>query len=345
MDEQLASKASESNLPKYYQTVEGVALMILMMGPDAGASILKSFSHEDVTNITRAMSKIEDVSVPAATAGIAGFFKDLRQHSGIVAGTRTNIADLLENALGGGLARDLVSEIYGDDIGLTAGRLEWIPADLLARELQGEHVDLQAMLIAHIKPKHAADVLKYYPEDVAHKVMYSVSRKTMITSTQVDTLLSLIKRIESNYLETRSKTLDGNGAVAGILNRFGGNKAAFFEYVRDLDAPAGDEIEERMVDFFTIFNQTIETLELINEVVSIEQWALALKGADDEHRDFIMGAMPTRLAGDLKTEMVRLGGVPAASVESARAEIMAEVRKMNNEGTISLSFDAENMVV
>lgn len=345
MDDKLNQKMTSKVPPKFCKSVDGVALMILMMGSDVGAKVLKEFSHAEVTKITRAMSKIEDVSVPEASAGIASFFKDLQRHSGIVASSRASVSDLLENALGGGLARDLVSDIYGDDIGLRAGRLEWIPSDLLAAELRDEHVDLQAMLFAHIKPKHASDVLSHYPEDVAHEIMYRVSRKKMITTTQVETLMELIERIESNYLQTRSKSLDGNGAVAGILNRFNGNKAAFFDYVRGLDEHAGEEIEERMVDFFAIFKQTLETLEVINENVEIDQWAMALKGVDDEQRDFIMGTLPSRLAGDLKNTIVQLGAVPGTKVDEARNQIMVEVRRLNNEGAISLSFDAENMVV
>ncbi|MGR5347539.1 FliG C-terminal domain-containing protein [Vibrio mediterranei] len=341
MDEQLKTEAEHA---RYYQSVDGVALMLIMMGPEVGAEILKSFSFDDVSRITRAMSKMEDVTVPEAKAGISGFFRDFQEHSGIVGGTRGYISELLENTLEGGLARNLVADIYGDDIGLKASRLEWIPADLLAQELQQEHVELQAMLFAHLKPKHSNEVLKHYDAELAHQVIYKVSQKEIITSSQVDTLIELIARIEESYLTTSSKTVDGVKATADILNRFDGNKSAFFEYVKEQDEQASEAIEEAMIDFFSLFRQSLETLEVVNETVTNEQWALALKGVDEDQKKYILNTMPSRLATQLNETMQRLGGVPMSKVELARVEILKAVRELNNEGAITLSFDSEAMV-
>ncbi|MCW0469541.1 hypothetical protein OH492_12700 [Vibrio chagasii] len=42
--------------------------------------------------------------------------------------------------------------------------------------------------------------------------------------------------------------------------------------------------EEAMFDFFTLFNQDLETINLINERVKSEQWAYALKGTNKDCR-------------------------------------------------------------
>lgn len=336
--------SSDSDNSRFSRSVDGVALMIRIMGPEVGAQVLKSFSYDEVKRITVAMSKLEDVSIPDAMQGITGFFSDFQAHSGIVGGGRSQVADLLERALEGGLAKDLVTDIYGDDICFLAERLEWVPADILAKELLSEHVELQAMLFAHLKPSHAGEILKHYPSDLAHEVMYSVSSKGEITSSQVDTLLDLIKRIESSYLATRSKNVDGVKLTADILNRYGGNKAQFFNYLKEVDQTRGDEIEDRMLDFVVLFKQSLETIEVINENVDAAVWAAALKGVQDEERDYILGTMPSRVADEVRSTMVRLGGVPKSKVEEARSEILQVVKRLTSDGSISISYESEAVV-
>ncbi len=329
---------------KFSRSVDGVALMIRIMGPDLGAKVLKSFSYEEIKRITHAMSKLEDVSISDAMQGIAGFFGDFQSHSGIVGGGRGQIAELLEKTLEGELAKDLVTDIYGDDIGLSATRLEWVPSEVLAKELMGEHIELQAMLLAYLKPGLSGEILKHYPSDLAHQVMYSVSGKNEITSSQVDTLMDLIQRIEASYLATRSKTLDGLKATADILNRYDGNKAQFFNYLKEVDESRSGEIEDKMLDFVVLFKQSLETIETINEDVEAETWALALKGVTDEEKDYILSTMPSRVADDVKATMTRLGGVPKSKVDAARDEILQVVKRMSNDGSISISYSSEVMV-
>ena len=67
-------------------------------------------------------------------------------------------------------------------------------------------------------------------------------------------------------------------------------------------------VEEAMFDFFTLFNQDLETINLINERVSLELWAYALKGTNKDCRLYIINSMPLRVSTELKENLVRIGG-------------------------------------
>ncbi|MGR5448609.1 FliG C-terminal domain-containing protein [Vibrio sp. PNB22_3_1] len=325
--------------------VDAVALMIMIMGPELGAKILKQFDFDEVTEITKALSRLEDVSVEQALKGITAFFEDFECQAGIVGGSREKVVSLLEHALGGDLAKDLVSDLFGDDLSIKARRLEWMPSEKLALALKAEHVDLQAMLFAYLKPTHAAEIMKHYPDEVSYKVMYSMSKRSAITSAQVETLNELIERLENDYLATRSKSLDGTSAVAGILNRYSGDKQEFLKYLQGIDKTASSKIEEKLVAFSIIFSQSDATLEVINSNVGNELWAVALKGMGEGEKEFLFNSMPSRIAADLKDQIVQKGPMPAAKVEQARSEILLIVRQLNADGKIDLSFGSESMVV
>ncbi|MBC7001610.1 flagellar motor switch protein FliG [Photobacterium sp. BZF1] len=328
------------NQPKY-QTVDGVAMLLLSMGEDIGSEVLKSFTHEEIKQITHAMSKTTDIKAKDALVSLTGFFDDFRKHSGILGGTRNYITNVLEKTLNGNLARDLVSEIYGDEIRSHAEKLAWIPPDLLVNDLKKEHINIQALLIAHLPLDYSSRVLEQYDEQDCHELILQISKTQVLTSGLMETLKDLIDRCKINYHSGGSASLQGSKVVADLINRYSGDKSHLFEFLHDQDKEVANLVEEAMFDFFTLFNQDLETINLINDRVSLEQWAYALKGTGKDHRLYIINSMPQRVSMELKENLVRIGAVPVSQVDKARKEIIDIVKELQTEGVITLNFANE----
>ncbi|CAH7052490.1 Flagellar motor switch protein FliG [Vibrio chagasii] len=324
-----------------YQSVDGVAMLVLTMGEDIGSEVLKGFTHEEIKQITHAMSKMKDIKAKDALVSLSGFFDDFRKHSGILGGTRQYITNVLEKTLNGNLARDLVSEIYGDEIRSHAEKLAWIPPELLVNDLKKEHINLQALLIAHLPLEYSSRVMDEYEEEECHALILQISKTQVLTSGLTETLKDLIDRCKINYHSGGSASLQGSKVVANLINRYSGDKSNLFQFLHDQDAEAAELVEEAMFDFFTLFNQDLETINLINERVSLEQWAYALKGTNKDCRLYIINSMPQRVSTELKENLVRIGAVPVSQVEQARKDIIEIVKQMQSEEIIKLNFANE----
>lgn len=325
----------------HYQTTESVALLILTLGEDISAEVLKGFSHEEIRVLTHAMSKLKDIQANDALKSIIGFFNDYSKHSGILGGTRQYITNVLSKTLDGNMARDLVSEIYGDEVRTHAEQLAWIPADILANDLRKEHINMQALLIAHLPLEYASRVLEQYSTDESAEVMYQISQTQVLTAGIAETLKDLVTRCRENYRSGGNQTIKGTKVVADIINRFNGDKAEIFEYLSVMDETLAGKVQDAMYDFFTIFSQDQETIDAINNEVNIQLWAYAMKGLNEDNRGFILNSMPNRLALQLKETIEQLGAVPLSQVEAARTEILTIVRRLHTDGKIQLSFSSE----
>jgi flagellar motor switch protein FliG len=99
-----------------------------------------------------------------------------------------------------------------------------------------------------------------------------------------------------------------------------------------------------MYDFFILSRQSETALTRIIEEVDVEQWAIALKGAEPAVRDAILRAMPRRQAQNFEDVMRRSGPVPISRVEQARREIMAQVKTLAEEGEVDITLFAEAVV-
>jgi flagellar motor switch protein FliG len=63
---------------------------------------------------------------------------------------------------------------------------------------------------------------------------------------------------------------------------------------------------------------------------------IALKGTSDQLKEHILGCMSQRGAEMLREDMEALGPIKIKEVEAAQQQIIAVIRQLESEGTISL---------
>jgi len=71
---------------------------------------------------------------------------------------------------------------------------------------------------------------------------------------------------------------------------------------------------------------------------------VALKGASDELKEKFFSNMSKRAAETLKEEMEYLGPVKLKEVEAAQREIVELIRKLEDEGVISIGGAGEEVI-
>ena len=148
-------------------------------------------------------------------------------------------------------------------------------------------------------------------------LLYRIANLSEISSDVIAELEQLIERSLS-VLTTQGSQVRGLKQVADIMNRFKGDRMQMFELLRSHDESLVDKIEEQMYDFFILARQSEEVLQALLEVVPLEEWVVALKGAEPELVKAITGAMPRRQAQQMETIKRRQGPVPVSRVAGSR---------------------------
>ena len=97
-----------------------------------------------------------------------------------------------------------------------------------------------------------------------------------------------------------------------------------------------------------VFDDLVELddreMQLVLREVSGERLGLALRGADNKVKDKITRNMSARAAEILLEDMEARGPVRLSDVETAQREILAIVKRMADEGTITLGGGGEDML-
>ncbi|GAB6261812.1 flagellar motor switch protein FliG [Photobacterium sp. R1] len=338
---------TETTNPADMQTLSSVdktALVLLGMGEDAAAQVLRYFSREEVQRVTRSMAKLTGIKSENAKVVIQRFFDDFRAHSGIRGASKDYLSNTLSKALGNDLAKGVLNSIYGDELRNNMQRLQWVDTDVIAKFISQEHPQMQAIFLAYLPPETSSEVLAKLPSEQHDELIYRVARLNEIDHEIAQDLHQLIDRCIQQVSGGHGASVMGAKQAADIINRFEGDRAQLMEMLKLHDEKVVSEIEENMFDFVILARQREATMDRLVQEISIDMWATALKGADLKLQMAIKQSMPQRMANSLDDEMAMRGAMPLSRVEKARQEIMQIVRELADAGEIELSLYQEQTV-
>jgi flagellar motor switch protein FliG len=146
-----------------------------------------------------------------------------------------------------------------------------------------------------------------------------------------------MERQFSGNQNLKSSNIGGVKVAANILN--------FLETGQDQSilgtiAQVDQELCQRIQDLMFVFDDLVELedreLQTLLREVSGERLGIALRGADTKVREKITRNMSQRAAEILLEDMEARGPVRLSDVEAAQKEILTIVRRLADEGAVSL---------
>jgi flagellar motor switch protein FliG len=320
--------------------VEQAAIVLLSIGEEPAAAVLRCLEREELLELTQVMSRMSGIKVDTVKQAVQNFFDDYRQQSGLHGASRTYLKRSLDLALGSDIANSVLDTIYGDAIRPKMARLQYASPKWLAEFVGGEHVQMQAVFLAFLPPALAGQILESLPAEGRELVLLHLARLDEIDRDLLQELEQLVERCLA-ALDTQSASVEGVRQVAEILNRLPNNRAGMVELLRAHDPEVVGKIELSMYDFYILSRQTEQTITRLLDEIPLEQWAIALKGAEPALRDAILIAMPRRQAQSFEDLMRRSGPVPMSRIEQTRKDIMAAVKELADAGEIEVQLYAE----
>lgn len=200
--------------------------------------------------------------------------------------------------------------------------------------------------MAHLDSDRAAEALKLLPERTRADVLLRIATLDGIPPNALSELNDIMERQFSGNQNLKSSNVGGIKVAANILNFLdtGADQGVLGE-IGKIDADLAGKIQDLMFVFDNLVDLDDRGLQTLLREVSGERLGLALRGADTKVREKITRNMSQRAAEILLEDMEARGPVRLADVEAAQKEILTIVRRLADEGAISLGgAGAEAMV-
>ncbi len=323
--------------PVYLSGRERAAVLMLAIGEEAAAEVLKELGPREVQTIGAAMAKVQSINRSSVVSVLDDLNSSIQDEVALGMNSEEYIRTLLVNALGEDKANGLLDRIFvtAETRGMDA--LKWMDARMVAELIKNEHPQIIAIILSFLEADHAADVVMNFSDKVRVDV---VMRIATLDRVQPRALAELDKVIESQFMgdaSAKSANVGGVKMAANIVNMLDSSvEGELMETVREVDS----EIGQRMSDLMFVFDNLIEVDDrgmqaLLREVES-ESLLLALKGAEGALREKVFSNMSRRAAELLKDDLDSKGPVRVSEVEGAQKEIITIARRLAESGEIIL---------
>ena len=324
---------------------ERAAALLVALGPEVAAEILKHLDEESVDRIATAMALIDRI-LPEDREDLSGeFLLELRRRRGHMSGGENRAREILRDAFGPERAEEILSKVTRSNIKSEFDFLKEMEPEVLAGFLREEHPQTIAVTLSLLPPANAASILTQFPPELSRD---SALRMARMKGLSPDAAAGIARSLKKRYREFLQKGqqrekaggLDTLLDIMGHMNMEGENRLM---HLFDNQNPVlAKQLRERVFTFENIVNLTnIEVRILLDEIKNDHIIARALKGAGDDIRFKIVRNMSQNRATDVVNDMNAMGPVRLAEVEEARGYIVSIMRTLNDNGVISIRRDGE----
>ena len=320
------------------------AVVLLSLGESQAAEVLKHMSAKEVQKLGLAMTSVGGISHDSV-AQVFDDFVDVLAQPGALGSADDYIRAVLTQALGEERASSLIDRILAGRNTSGLDTLKWREPRAIADLVRNEHPQIIAIVLSHLDPDQAADVIKVLPERVRPDVLVRIATLDGIPPTALNELNDVMARQFSGSQNIKSSSVGGIKVAANILNFMdSGQDEVILGSIGEIDDALGTRIRDLMFVFDNLAEIDDRAIQTVLRDIPSDKLAVALRGADPRVREKITTNMSQRAAEILLEDMEARGPVRLAEVEAAQKEILATVRKMADDGTIQLAAKAEAFV-
>jgi len=317
--------------------VERAAILLMTLGEQAAAEVLKHMDPKEVQKLGAAMAQIDNVTRQQVDEVLRHFCQTVQDETGLGLGSDEYVRKVLINALGQDKAEGLIDRIIqgGNTKGLET--LKWMDPRAVAEIIRLEHPQIMAIVLSYLEPDQAAEVLALFPERVRVDVTLRIASLDGIQPNALNELNDILEKQFSGNSNVKSSSVGGIKAAANILNFMDSSvEAEIMDSIKEVDADLGQNIQDLMFVFDNLLEVDDRDIQTILREISSESLVLALKGAEDALKDKIFKNMSKRAAEMLRDDLEAKGPVKLSDVEAAQKEILSVARRLADAGDISL---------
>ena len=317
------------------------------------AVLLMSLPQEQAAQL---MAKLEQREVEAVSIEIAklGAVTGDEQETTIGDFASANPAALSGSVGGLEVAKTLVHQAMGkggavtfDNVRLSIealpfGFLQKADSQNLLTFIIDEHPQTIALILSHIPPTQAADIIAGLP---AERQLSVIRRVATMGQTSPEIIKEVEEGLEGRMAAVMSQQFEKAGGVPSVAEMLNvidrATERSLLENLAQEDPDLVEEIRRLMFVFDDITKLGDREIQSLLKNVESAQWAMALKGASEELKEKILNNMSKRAADLLLEEMDYLGPVRVSDVEQTQQQIVDLVRRLEDAGEINTHADEE----
>lgn len=322
------------------------AILMLALGADEAAEVMKYLGPREVQKLGAAMSTMKAIQSEELVAVLSEFRGETEKNTSLGLDSDDYIRDVLTKALGDDKAASLLNRILGARDASGIESLKWMDGQSVADLIRNEHPQIIATILVHLERDQACEVLERFTERLRNDVVLRIATLNGVQPAALRELNEVLTKLLTGNENLKKKPMGGIRAAAEILNFFSGeNEISVMANLKSYDNDMAQKIMDEMFVFDNIMDIEDRGIQLLLREVQSEALIIALKGATPDLREKFFKNMSQRAGEMMREDLESKGPVRLSEVEANQKEILQIVRRLADEGQLTLGGKAEDAYV
>lgn len=326
--------------------LQDAAVLLMSLGENEAAEVFKHLAPKEVQKLGEAIARTKSITRDRVDEVIDRFATDAADQSLIVTDSGDYVRSVLRLALGEDKAALLIDRILqgGDVSGIES--LKWMDPVSVAELVRNEHPQILAAILVHLDYDQAAAVLKLLGDRQRNEVMLRIATMEGIQPTALKDLNEVLFKVLSGGDKVRKASLGGVKTAAEMINLLGTTlEGAVLESIRSFDAELAQKIMDKMFVFDDIIKLDNKAIQIVLKEVPADSLIVALKAAQPALVERFLLNMSSRASEAMREDLESSPPMRLSEVEVQQKEIVKIVRRLADEGEISLGSGGEEDVM
>jgi flagellar motor switch protein FliG len=315
-----------------------LAALLVVLGPESAAQILKTLDEHEVELVSTEMSKLTLITQEMRQEILREFSEMAVQASTAALGGAAYTKAVLEKSVGLFRASDIIGRVSPAPIPVGSMR-QIVEMDLrqLFNLLKEEQPQMVALVASYLSPEKTSQLLTLFP-DAARDLI--IERLATLGPTPVEVVETIVQvlSLKTNVKSTRALNQTGGlKTAADVLNAMNRNFSDPLLSELDRRNPElSQAIRQKMFTFEDLLSLDNTALQKVMREVDMRDLAVALKGASPKLKDALLGCVSKRAAETVKEEISFLGSVKKKDIEAAQLRVVDSVRRLESDGELEI---------
>ena len=326
---------------------EKVALLLVTLGEEAAGAVLKRLDNTNglKDRVLRLMAEHRSLPMEASSEILEEYLAFMRGAELVAEGGLDFAYNALKISDGPSSAEETIRRLKRDMSDGGLARLRKADPENLRLLIQAQHPQIGAVILAHMEPPVAAQIIADLNEEFRIDIMFRMSMVERVKPEMTD-ILERSLGDEALALSQNQSQVGGAKVVAEILNNTPGSmEKGILESISARREDLASEIKNLMFVFEDLMNLDERSLGTICSEVDTTVLSNALRGAKNEElQEKILGSLTKRQGKALIDEMEMAAPIRISDAEEAQTQVIQMVRRLEESGDIVLNTGDDVLV-
>ena len=310
-------------------SAQKAAAVVVALGAEKASLLYRFMEPEEVEQLTLEVARMGILDSEITEEILNEFYMMCLSNKAVTEGGLEYARAVLEKAYGPQAAEEMLGKVTKSLKHRPFSFMDKVDVKSMVSTLRNERPQTIALVLAHVDPDKAADVLASLDES------RQVAKLEGVSPSAVKIIEGQLRGQFDNIMVTSNIKVGGVDYVASVMNNLDRtSEKNIFDGLSDYDQELADEIRKRMFVFEDIITMDDRSVQRFVRDCDPRDLVLALKAANADVANKLFTNMSSRMAQNIKDDLEITSNVRMKDVEEAQQRIVGIIRSLEEKGEI-----------